>query len=164
MIEVISPVHTKERRALGIKPGDTVRVFQRIEEKDKARLQAFEGLVLSVKHGSEAGATFTVRRVSSGVGVEKTFPLHSPMIEKIEVVKRAKVRRAKLYYIREKVAREIRRQMRGAAVLGVSTEGDAEGNKPIRQENGAVEKPEASTQTETVETQAAETPQTEDKR
>jgi large subunit ribosomal protein L19 len=66
-------------------------------------------VVLARKHGDEAGATFTVRKVSSGVGVEKIFPLYTPLIEKIEIVKRAKVRRAKLYYIREKVAREIKR-------------------------------------------------------
>jgi large subunit ribosomal protein L19 len=89
-----------------------VRVWQKIVEKDKTRLQAFEGLVLARKHGKEAGATFTVRRVSSGVGVEKIFPLYSPVIDKIEVIKRSKVRRAKLYHIREKAAREISRQMR----------------------------------------------------
>jgi large subunit ribosomal protein L19 len=89
-----------------------VRVFQKIQEKGKTRLQAFEGLVLARKHGKEAGATFTVRRVASGVGVEKIFPLYSPVIDKIEVVKRSKVRRAKLYHIREKAAKEIRRQMR----------------------------------------------------
>jgi large subunit ribosomal protein L19 len=95
-----------------IKPGDTVRVWQKIEEKGKVRLQAFEGLVLARKHGNEAGGTFTVRKVSSGVGVEKIFPVHSPMIDRIELVKRARVRRAKLYFIREKVAREARRQLR----------------------------------------------------
>lgn len=121
---VRSPVNTDERKNLGIKAGDTVRVTQKIQEKGKTRLQAFEGLVLSKKHGAEAGATFTVRKVASGVGVEKIFPLYSPMIDKIEIVKRAKVRRAKLYYIREKVAKEIRRAMRGAAMMGVSTESD----------------------------------------
>lgn len=89
-----------------------MRVYQKIVEKGKTRLQAFEGLVLAVKHGKEAGATFTVRRVSSGVGVEKIFPLYSPIIDKIEIVKRSKVRRAKLYHIREKAAKEISRQMR----------------------------------------------------
>ena len=78
----------------------------------KTRLQAFEGLVLARKHGREAGATFTVRRVASGVGVEKIFPLYSPVIDKIEVLKRSKVRRAKLYHIREKAAKEVSRQMR----------------------------------------------------
>lgn len=110
------------RKGLDLRPGDTVRVVQKIEEKGKYRLQAFEGLVLARKHGTEAGATFTVRRVSSGVGVEKVFPLYSPMIDKIEIVKRARTRRAKLYYIREKVAREARRQLRRSRLMGVSTE------------------------------------------
>ena len=106
------------RKNLGLRPGDTVRVWQKIEEeKGKYRLQAFEGLVLARKHGAEAGATFTVRRVLSGVGVEKIFPLYSPMIEKIETIKRSRVRRAKLYYIRVKVAREARRQLRRARIV-----------------------------------------------
>ena len=87
-----------------IKPGATVAV------QDK--FGTFQGIVLSRKHGSEAGATFTVRRVASGVGVEKVFPLYSPMIEDIKILKRAKVRRAKLYHIRTKAAKEISRQMR----------------------------------------------------
>src|SRR3972149_11696982 len=112
MNRVISPVNIEERQKLELRAGDTVRVWQKIVEKGKTRLQAFEGLVLASKHGKEAGATFTVRRVSSGVGVEKIFPLYSPVIDKIEVVKRSKIRRAKLYHIREKAAKEIRRQMR----------------------------------------------------
>ena len=84
-----------------ILPGDTVKVFQKIKEGDKERIQVFEGTVLGKKHGSEIGATITVRKVSKGVGVERIFPIHSPLIEKIEVVKRSKVRRAKLYFLRE---------------------------------------------------------------
>lgn len=112
MNKVISPVNIEERQTLDLRAGDTVRVWQKIAEKGKFRLQAFEGLVLARKHGREAGATITVRRVASGVGVEKIFPLYSPMVDKIEVVKRSKVRRAKLYHIREKAAKEISRQMR----------------------------------------------------
>ncbi len=121
---MLSPVNVAARKELGVRPGDTVRVMQKIHEKGKTRLQAFEGLVLTVKHGTEAGATFTVRKVTSGVGVEKTFPLYSPMVDKIEIVKRTKVRRAKLYYIREKAAKEIRRAMRNARMIGASIEGD----------------------------------------
>ena len=110
--KAISPVNIDERRAVDVRAGDTVRVWQKIQEKGKTRLQAFEGLVLARKHGREAGATFTVRRVASGVGVEKIFPLYSPIIDKIEVVKRSRVRRAKLYHIRDKAAKEISRQMR----------------------------------------------------
>ncbi len=108
----ISPVNIEERKKLGFRAGDTLKVFQKIKEKDKYRVQAFEGLVLARKHGNEAGGTFTVRRIASGVGVEKIFPLYSPLIDKIEIVKRAKVRRAKLYHIRTTVAKEINRQMR----------------------------------------------------
>lgn len=112
-----SPVDMEERKTLDIRPGDTVRVHQKIEEKGKFRIQTFEGLVLAKKHGTEAGGTFTVRRVASGVGVEKIFPLYSPMIDKVEIVKRARVRRAKLYFIREKVSREARRQLRRSKVV-----------------------------------------------
>lgn len=118
MAITMSPVNVEARKNLDLRPGDTVRVHQKIEEKGKTRIQIFEGLVLARKHGSEAGGTFTVRRVASGVGVEKIFPLYSPMIDKIEVVKRARVRRAKLYYIREKVARDARRQLRRTRMMG----------------------------------------------
>jgi large subunit ribosomal protein L19 len=84
----------------------------KIEEKGKTRIQMFEGLVIARKHGTEAGATFTVRKISHGVGVERIFPLYSPSIEKIEIIRRAKVRRSKLYFIREKVSKAIRRKMR----------------------------------------------------
>lgn len=110
--EIQSPVKIEERKKLDIRSGDTIRVWQKIQEKGKTRLQAFEGLVIAVKHGKEAGGTFTVRRMASGVGVEKIYPLYSPMIDSIETLKRSKVRRAKLYHIRDKAAKEIRRQMR----------------------------------------------------
>ncbi len=112
MNKVISPVNIDERKALDLRAGDTVKVWQKIMEKGKTRLQAFEGLVLARKHGREAGATFTVRRVASGVGVEKIFPIFSPIIDRIEVLKRSKVRRSKLYHIRTKAAKEVSRQMR----------------------------------------------------
>jgi large subunit ribosomal protein L19 len=111
---ITSPIDMKARIALGLRSGDTVRVWQKIKEGDKARLQAFEGLVLARKHGNEPGATFTVRKVIDGVGVERIFPLYSPVIDEIEVVRRSKVRRSKLYFVREKAAKEIRRQMRTA--------------------------------------------------
>jgi large subunit ribosomal protein L19 len=121
----ISPVNMAERVSLGIKSGDVVRVWQKIEELKKTkqankkevmtknvRKQAFEGTVLSVKHGTEPGATFTVRKVASGVGVERIFPLYSPGIDSIELLRRTRTRRAKLYFIREKAAREARRLLR----------------------------------------------------
>ena len=112
-----------------LKPGDTVRVWQKIEEKGKTRLQAFEGLVLGRKHGNEAGGTFTVRKVASGVGVEKIFPVHSPVIDRVELIKRARMRRAKLYFIREKVAREARRQLRRSRLVTSSESVDL--NEPV---------------------------------
>jgi large subunit ribosomal protein L19 len=120
MAFVISPVDVQARKSIDLRPGDTVRVHQKIEEKGKTRIQTFEGLVLARKHGTEAGGTFTVRRVSSGVGVEKIFPLYSPMIDKIEIVKRATVRRAKLYAIRDKVAREARRMLRRTKLVSAT--------------------------------------------
>lgn len=82
------------------RPGDNVKVYVRLKEGNKERIQAFEGLVIGRKHGGIA-ETFTVRKISSGIGVERTFPLHSPGIAKIEVTRRGRVRRAKLYYIRD---------------------------------------------------------------
>ncbi|MBP9750038.1 MAG: 50S ribosomal protein L19 [Candidatus Pacebacteria bacterium] len=136
---VISPVNTEARKNLGIRPGDTVRVMQKIQEKGKTRLQAFEGLVLFMKHGTEAGGTFTVRKVASGVGVEKTYPLYSPMIDQIEIVKRTKVRQAKLYYIRDKAAKEIRRSMRNAFAVGDTIESDIAEKERVVKEAEAIE-------------------------
>jgi large subunit ribosomal protein L19 len=111
--KVISTTNIAHRAKLDIRPGDTVRVWQKVsEDKGKFRLQAFEGLVLARKHGSEAGATFTVRKVIDGIGVERIFPLYSPMIDEVEMVRRSKVRRAKLYFVRREAAKEIRHQMR----------------------------------------------------
>ena len=112
------------RKKLEFRAGDTVRVWVKVledAEKKKYRLQAFEGLVLARKHGSEPGATFTVRKVASGVGVERVFPLFTPMIDKIELVKRSMVRRAKLYYVREKAVRDVRRKMKQTRMGGGST-------------------------------------------
>ncbi len=151
---ITSPVQMEDRKALGIKPGDTVKVHQKIVDKGKTRLQVFEGLVLARKHGDEAGATFTVRKVASGVGVEKIYPLYSPLIEQIEIVKRAKVRRAKLYYIREKVAREIKRQMRRMSLVSMSTESETDANTRIEAEIKVAE--EAVAKAEVKVMQAAE--------
>jgi large subunit ribosomal protein L19 len=117
----ISPVNAEDRKGLDIRSGDVVRVHQKIREKGKFRIQVFEGLVIAKKHGTEAGATFTVRATLSGIGVEKIFPLYSPMIDKIEVVRRSKVRRAKLYYIKEKASREQRRGLRKMTNVSLST-------------------------------------------
>ena len=84
--------------------GDTVKVHNRIKEGSRERIQIFEGTVIAKKHGG-IQETFTVRRVSYGVGVEKTFPVHSPNVEKVEVIRKGKVRRAKLYYLRTRVGK-----------------------------------------------------------
>ncbi len=107
-------IDIEERKKIDIRPGNTIKVWQKIKEGDKMRLQAFEGLIIAHKHGFEPGATFTVRKVSSGIGVEKIFPLFSPNIDKIDIIRRSKSRRAKLYYVREKAAKEIRKKMKQA--------------------------------------------------
>ena len=84
--------------------GDTVKVHVRIQEGDKYRIQVFEGTVIAKKHGG-VSETFTVRRVAHGCAVERVFPVHSPVVEKVEVVRLAKVRRAKLYYLRDRVGK-----------------------------------------------------------
>jgi len=86
------------------RPGDTIRVHQKIKEAEKERTQIFEGVVIKIKRGGPR-TTFTVRKVSYGVGVEKIFPLHSPIIEKIELKQKGSVRRSKLYYLRERIGK-----------------------------------------------------------
>jgi large subunit ribosomal protein L19 len=117
MAITLTTVNKEERLALDFHSGDTVRVWVKIPEKGKFRLQAFEGLVLARKHGTEIGGTFTVRKVASGVGVERIFPLFSPMIDSIEIVKKSKARRSKLYYVREKAVRDIRKKMKSIRVM-----------------------------------------------
>jgi large subunit ribosomal protein L19 len=103
----------KNRGKLQFASGDTLRVWTKIKDNDgKTRLQAFEGLVLARKHGSSTGGTFTIRKVSNGIGVERIFPLYSTNIDKIEVVRQAKTRRSKLYYVREKAVKDVRRRIK----------------------------------------------------
>lgn len=93
---------TQVRELPAFRPGDTVKVHQRISEGGKERVQIFEGLVIARKGGSGMNATFMVRKIASGVGVERIYPLHSPNVVKLEVVKPGKVRQAKLYYVRKR--------------------------------------------------------------
>jgi len=109
-------VNQEDRKKLDFKAGDTVRVWSKILEKGKTRLQAFEGLVLSRKHGTESGATFTIRKVASGVGVERIFPLYSPNVDKIEVIRKSKTRRSKLYYIRTKAVKEVKKRLKSVTL------------------------------------------------
>ncbi len=90
----------------GLKPGMNVKVHQKIKElnakgEEKERIQIFEGMVLALKHGNEAGATVTVRKISEGIGVEKIFPIHSPVVDKIELVRQMQVRQARPYFLRD---------------------------------------------------------------
>jgi len=117
----LSPVDIKAREKLDFKAGDTVRVWSKIvDEKGKSRLQAFEGIVLARKHGNEIGATFTVRKIASGVGVERIFPIFSPTIDKIEITKKSRARRSKLYYIRTKAVKDVRRKMRSVTMQEIA--------------------------------------------
>lgn len=93
------------------RPGDTVRVAYRVKEGNRTRIQNFEGIVIRI-HRNGLGSSFTVRKVSYGVGVERIFPFHSPLVDKVEIVQRGRARRAKLYYIRALSEREIRRKLR----------------------------------------------------
>ncbi|MCX6753187.1 MAG: 50S ribosomal protein L19 [Candidatus Nomurabacteria bacterium] len=120
----LSPVDMDARKKLDFKAGDTVRVWSKIPDEKatkkgealKYRSQAFEGIVLARKHGTEIGGTFTVRKVASSVGVERIFPIFSPMIDKIEVVKKARAGRSKLYYVRTKAVKDVRRKLRSVAM------------------------------------------------
>ena len=120
----LSPVDMDARKKLDFKAGDTVRVWSKIPDEKatkkgealKYRSQAFEGIVLARKHGTEIGGTFTVRKVASSVGVERIFPIFSPMIDKIEVVKKAKAGRSKLYYVRTKAVKDVRKKLRSVAI------------------------------------------------
>ncbi len=140
-----SPVDIEARKKLDFRAGDTVRVWSKISEEKistkankktektiKFRTQAFEGMVLARKHGTEAGATFTVRRIASGVGVERIFPLFSPMLDKVEIVKKAHAGRSKLYYIRTKAVKDVRRKMRSVTV-------EASDEKELKEEEKVAE-------------------------
>jgi large subunit ribosomal protein L19 len=119
-IRIVEAGQLKKDRA-GIAPGDTVRVSVKVVEGEKERIQVFEGVVIR-KRGDGVSASFTVRRISYGVGVERTFPLHSPRIDKIQVIKRATVRRSKLYYLRDLAGKAARLKEKRAAVVPTSGE------------------------------------------
>ena len=133
----LSPVDIENKKKLDFSTGDTVRVWNKIKEGDgKIRLQAFEGMVLARKHGTEIGGTFTIRKVASGVGVERVYPLFGVNIDKIEIVRKARTRRSKLYYVRDKALRDVRRKLKKdtrvikkdgvTTVEAVDTEAEAE--------------------------------------
>jgi large subunit ribosomal protein L19 len=129
----ISPIDMEARRKIDIRSGDTVRVWQKINDGEKTRTQAFEGMILAIKHGKENGGTFTVRKVIDEVGVERIFPLYSPVIDSIEILKRAKVRRSKLYYIREKATKELKRHLK-SELLVARKESNTDTKRAIKEE------------------------------
>jgi len=136
-----------------LRAGDRVRVHQKIKEGNKERIQVFEGLIIKCQHGRGINGTFTVRRISLGVGVEKTFPLHLPTITKIEKLKSAKVRRSKLFYVRGlvgKKARRLKREKEDKAVWeDVIAEGDESQNEEKQEEKSEITEKESKEEIET---------------
>jgi len=111
----------KKKSVVDVKPGDTVSVHTKIVEGSKERIQVFEGVVIGVKGGKELNATFTVRKISNGIGVERVFPLHSPKIAKIEIKRRAEVRRAKLNYLKGLSTKKAKLKDKKFDILAVNT-------------------------------------------
>lgn len=116
LIQSFATKNNPASRWADLKPGMTVRVHQKLRQGEKGKATVFEGIIIARKHGDEAGASITVRRAVGGYGVEKVYPLRLPSIEKIEVVKTGKSRRSKLYYVRGKSAREIRKKTRAEQI------------------------------------------------
>lgn len=109
-LAIFNEKHSSPNKFEGIRAGWTIKVWQKLQEGDKAKSQMFEGIVIARKHGDGPTGTITVRKMFGGIGVEKVYPICMPLIEKVEVVKRPRVRRAKLYYLRRKSAKEIRKK------------------------------------------------------
>ena len=163
---LLQEVQTKKpKKALNLQSGMTVRVHQKIKEGEKERVQIFEGLIIKISHGHGTNKTFTVRKVVEGIGVEKIFPIHSPNIAKIEIKKKSKVRRSKLYYMRERFGKSARLKGRFLTEQEketeekeeeLATESPPEEGEPPKE---AEEKPEA----EKPEPEAEEKPEAEPK-
>jgi large subunit ribosomal protein L19 len=151
MSKLLEQFNTSQLKSLpDIKPGDTIKVHQKIKEGGKERIQVFEGLVIAKKHGKGISTTITVRKVVSGVGVERVFPIHSPAIDKIEVLRHGKVRRAKLYYLRTAKGKKAR--LKNKEFASVITDKESE----ISEETS----PETETSiTETLENAPADQPE-----
>ncbi len=157
IIKSIEHEHLKEKIPV-LKVGNTVRVHQRIKEGNRERIQVFEGIIIK-KQGGGLNATFTVRRIASGVGVEKTFLVHSPLVEKVELVRVGKARRAKLYYLRDRVGKAAKtREQVGARIENKEiTVKTAVEEEPVEEATKAEEAPvEEVKAEETVEAKATE--------
>ena len=147
----------KKKKIVDVRSGDTVRVTQKIKEGDKFRLQVFEGVVIRVDRKESHTARIVVRKVTSGVGVEKSFLLHSPLVEKVEITKRSKVRRNNLSYLRErsgKSARLVGKDFDRAAVNDVKVEEEA----PVEKEEKVDETPKTEEKPAEAEKPAEEAP------
>ena len=129
----------QEKKLPDLRPGDTVKVHQKIKEGDKERIQIFEGVIIAKKHGKGISATITVRKVVDGVGVERVYPIHTPAVEKFEVVRHGKVRRSKLYYLRTAKGKKAKLKKKDFAV--------AIADEPAK-ETSAEEAPVETTKTE----------------
>ena len=152
IIKSIEHEHLKDKIPV-LKVGNTVRVHQRIKEGNRERIQVFEGIIIK-KQGGGLNATFTVRRIASGVGVEKTFLIHSPLVEKVELVRVGKARRAKLYYLRDRVGKAAKtKELVGARIENreITVKEDLV-EEPVAEETTAPEEAPA-VETNTVETQ-----------
>ncbi len=147
LIKTVNKKHMK--RVPKVKTGQTVRIHQKIKEGEKERIQIFEGLIIKISSGSETSKTFTVRRVFQGIGVEKIFPLHSPNIAKIEIVKSSKIRRAKLYYMRKLTGKAARLKEKLLSAKDLEEMEAEMGPEEVAEESAPVE------------TEASDTPATE---
>ncbi len=149
-----SVLQDRTRRDLPpFRSGDTVRVHVKIREGEKERIQIFEGVVL-VRRGGGPGATFTVRKVSSGVGVERIFPIESPSVSKVEIKSRGHVRRSRLYYLRELRGKKARLHSKVRDLSGLVSEDDLGGDEP--EEPAAVEPAAKETPADAADTQASD--------
>ena len=150
IIKSIEHEHLKEKIPV-LKVGNTVRVHQRIKEGNRERIQVFEGIIIK-KQGGGLNATFTVRRIASGVGVEKTFLIHSPLVEKVELVRVGKARRAKLYYLRDRVGKAAKtKENTGARIENKEITVKEELAEEVPVEDAPEEAPAVETETPVVE-------------
>lgn len=158
MESIIESVQNKYRKkqVVDVRSGDTVRVSQRIKEGSKERVQVFEGLVIRTRRTGSLTSTVTVRRIASGVGVEKTFMIHSPLVERIEVVKRSKVRRKYLSYMRERGGKSARLASKDFDKAAVNSANDIPQEPEIAPETTEAEPAQKSDEAEVSETKPAE--------
>jgi len=156
MLELLQTIGEKQKKpaVLDIRSGDTVRVHQKIKEGNKERIQVFEGVVINIVRKNSHTARFLVRKIASGVGVEKSYLLHSPLIDKIEIVARGKVRRNYLTYLRERSGKSARLTGKKFDHTAVNTLEEVE--VEVAKETPVVEAPEAKTEAEAPKVETAE--------